>query len=105
MITNPVNVPIQTAFVGFGGDFKELTEVHVQQACKLSSRTQSDRKGDDACSPNQGTHAVANPGYGNGGFFTAQTAQGVTDSVIAFINNIGQDTFSTFNDRRYFCTC
>ena len=87
--SNPAGVSIQTAFVGFGSDFNRLTETHVQQACKLSSRTQSDRTGDDACSPNQGGNAVANPGYGNGGFFTTQTAEGVTDSVIAFINNLG----------------
>ncbi|MEJ2899523.1 VWA domain-containing protein [Acinetobacter sp. NS-4] len=89
-ITNPANVPIQTAFVGFGNDFNSLTQPHVQQACKLSSRTQSDRTGDDKCSPNQPSYAVSSPGYGNGGFFTAQSAQGVTDSVIAFINNIGK---------------
>ena len=88
-ITNPANIPIQTAFVGFGNDFNSLTQPHVQQACKLSSRTQSDRTGDDKCSPNQPTYAVSSPGYGNGGFFTAQSAQGVTDSVIAFINNLG----------------
>ncbi|CAB1208057.1 pilus assembly protein [Acinetobacter bouvetii] len=88
--TNPVNVPIQTAFVGFGSDFSDLGSTDVVNACKLTSRTQSDRTGDDACSPNQATNAVAAPGYGNGGFFTAQTAQGVTDSVIAFINNIGK---------------
>lgn len=88
--TNPVNVPIQTAFVGFGGDFSDLGSSDVINACKLTSRTQSDRTGDDACSPNQGTNAIANPGYGNGGFFTTQSPQGVTDSVIAFINNLGQ---------------
>ncbi len=89
-VTNPVNVPIQTAFVGFGGDFSDLGSSDVINACKLTSRTQSDRTGNDACSPNQATNAVTVPGYGNGGFFTAQTAQGVTDSVIAFINNIGK---------------
>lgn len=87
--TNPAGVSIQTAFVGFGNDFNQLTKTHVQQACKLSSRTQSDRTGNDSCSPGQGTHAVNAPGYGNGGFFTTQSAQGVTDSVIAFINNLG----------------
>lgn len=88
--TNPVNVPIQTAFVGFGGDFSDLSSSDVINACKLTSRTQADRTGNDACSPNQSTNAVASPGYGNGGFFTAQSSEGVTNSVIAFINNIGQ---------------
>lgn len=87
--TNPAGVSIQTAFVGFGNDFNKLTATHVQQACKLSSRTQSDRTSNDSCSPGQGTYAVNAPGYGNGGFFTTQSAQGVTDSVIAFINNLG----------------
>lgn len=88
--TNPAGVSIQTAFVGFGNDFNSLTATHVQQACKLSSRTQSDRTGNDSCSPGQPTtHALASPGYGNGGFFTTQSAQGVTASVIAFINNLG----------------
>ncbi|NUF36534.1 pilus assembly protein PilY [Acinetobacter lactucae] len=86
---NPVNVPIQTAFVGFGSDFTSLGSSDVVNACKLTSRTQTDRAGDDACSPNQGTNAIASPGYGNGGFFATQTPQGVTDSVIAFINNLG----------------
>ena len=90
--TNPVNVPIQTAFVGFGSDFNAITEPHVQQACKLSSRTQADRRGDDGCSPTgpNTSYRVTAPGYGNGGFFTTQTSQGVTDSVVAFINNLGQ---------------
>jgi len=65
--TNPAGVSIQTAFVGFGGDFNAMTETHVQQACKLSSRTQADRNGNDTCSPGQPTtHALTSPGYGNG---------------------------------------
>ena len=87
---NPVGVSIQTAFVGFGSDFNKLTSTHVQQACKLSSRTQADRNGDDSCSPGQGDYAVTAPGYGNGGFFATQSEQGVTESVIAFINNLGK---------------
>ncbi|QIT19683.1 VWA domain-containing protein [Acinetobacter pittii] len=85
---NPAGVSIQTAFVGFGSDFSSLSSSDVKNACRLSSRTQSERKGDDVCSPNQTTNAVAAPGYGNGGFFPTQSAQGVTDSVIAFINNL-----------------
>ncbi|MCH7314067.1 VWA domain-containing protein [Acinetobacter sp. ANC 3882] len=85
---NPAGISIQTAFVGFGSDMNSLNQQFVKRACALSSRTQSDRTGNDACSPGQ-TNGVANPGYGNGGFFTTQSAQGVTDSVIAFINNLG----------------
>ncbi|MFH4171128.1 hypothetical protein WAJ14_20945, partial [Acinetobacter baumannii] len=81
---------IQTAFVGFGSALNALSTTDAKNACKMSSRTQIDRSGDDACSPNQGTNAVSAPGYGNGGFFPTQSAQGVTDSVIAFINNLGK---------------
>lgn len=85
---NPAGVSIQTAFVGFGSDFSSLSSSDVKNACRLSSRTQFDRGGDDLCSPNQTTNAITAPGYGNGGFFSTQSAQGVTDSVIAFINNL-----------------
>lgn len=87
--TNPAGVSIQTAFVGFGNEMNSLSQSYVQNACKLSSRSQPDRAGDDACSPGQGTYSVTYPGYGNGGFFTTQSSSGVTDSVIAFINNLG----------------
>jgi type IV pilus assembly protein PilY1 len=86
---NPAGVSIQTAFVGFGNDMNSLSAGYVKRACALSSRTQSDRTGNDSCSPEQGSNAVNAPGYGNGGFFTTQSAQGVTASVIAFINNLG----------------
>lgn len=91
---NPTGVSIQTAFVGFGSVMNNLTATSgaedARNACKISSRTQSDRTSDDACSPGQGTYAVASPGYGNGGFFPTQSSAGVTDSVIAFINNLGK---------------
>lgn len=87
--TNPAGVSIQTAFVGFGNEMNSLTQSYVQNACALSSRSQPDRAGDDACSPGQGTYSVTYPGYGNGGFFTTQSSSGVTDSVVAFINNLG----------------
>lgn len=66
---NPAGVSIQTAFVGFGSDFSSLSSSDVKNACRLSSRTQFDRGGDDLCSPNQTTNAITAPGYGNGGFF------------------------------------
>ncbi|MCR4529445.1 PilC/PilY family type IV pilus protein [Acinetobacter venetianus] len=91
--TNPVNVPIQTAFVGFGSVMNNLTAASgagdARNACRISSRTQADRSGDDKCSPNQPDYAVNSPGYGNGGFFPTQSSSGVTDSVISFINNLG----------------
>lgn len=87
--TNPSGVSIQTAFVGFGAAMSSLAEGYVQRACQLTSRTQTSRSSDDACSPGVGSYPVASPGYGNGGFFTTQSASGVTDSVVAFINNLG----------------
>lgn len=87
---NPAKVSIQTAFVGFGSDFNGLSKPHVQQACKISSRTQDDRRSDDACSPTANTiHKLTKPGYGNGGFFETQSESGVTESVIQFIKNLG----------------
>lgn len=88
---NPAGVSIQTAFVGFGAALNDLStnDTDAINACKLSSRTQDDRSSDDVCSPTARTNAVAKPGYGNGGFFPTQSATGVTNSVIAFINNLG----------------
>lgn len=89
--TNTQNVPIQTAFVGFSRSFSDpKNNADVLNACKLSSRAQADRSSDDTCSPNKEA-ALATPenGYGNGGFFAANTSQDVTNSVIQFINNLG----------------
>lgn len=90
--TNPAGVSIQTAFVGFGADFTNLSaSSDVQNACRLSSRTQVDRTSDDACSPTGASdYTVEHPGYGNGGFYTTQTPEGVTNSVIDFIDNLNK---------------
>ena len=97
---NPAGVSIQTAFVGFGSVMNNLTATSgaadARNACKISSRTQADRTGNDACSPGQGTYAVSSPGYGNGGFFPTQSSSGVTDSVIAFINNLWASIVLTY---------
>ena len=42
---NPQSAQIRTAFVGFGTAFAGLDKDYVQEACKLASRTQPDRKG------------------------------------------------------------
>lgn len=89
--SNPAGVSIQTAFVGFGNDMNSLGNGYVENACKLSSRTQSDRTSDDACSPTKATYGVAAPGYGNGGFFIAKESAEITRSVIQFIDNIGKN--------------
>lgn len=87
---NPTGVSIQTAFVGFGNDFNGLSKSHVQQACQISSRTQDDRRSDDACSPTANTvYKLQKPGFGNGGYFETQSESGVTESVIQFIKNLG----------------
>lgn len=84
--TNPQKAQIRTAFVGFGKEFAGLDKEYVQQACKLASRTQPDRKGDDACSPNQDTpYKVITPGYGNGLYYEASSDKEVTNSVLEFI--------------------
>ncbi|MCO8090437.1 pilus assembly protein [Acinetobacter pseudolwoffii] len=88
---NPSETSIQTAFVGFGSDMSDLSKGFVGNACKLSSRTQEGRKGDDSCSPDQPTYGVSNPGYGNGGFFIASQPTQITASVIQFINNLGEN--------------
>ena len=87
--TNPAGVSIQTAFVGFGSAMSSLTTNYVQRACQLTSRTQIRRTSNDTCSPGLGDYAVASPGYGNGGFFTTQSSDGVTESVIDFIRGLG----------------
>ncbi|MCL6239714.1 PilC/PilY family type IV pilus protein [Acinetobacter sp. ANC 5033] len=89
--SNPANVSIQTAFVGFSSSFSDLSTPNVKNACKLSSRSQADRSSDDDCSPNKGSNATAEGGYGNGGFFISNTSQDVTNSVIQFIDNIGKN--------------
>ncbi|WP_180005761.1 PilC/PilY family type IV pilus protein [Acinetobacter sp. YH12237] len=86
---NPSGTSIQTAFVGFGKQFSGLDTDYVEAACKLSSRTQPDRRNSDKCSPSIGTSSVEWPGYGNGGYFETQATKGVTDSVIQFIKNLG----------------
>lgn len=86
---NPSGTSIQTAFVGFGKQFSGLDTDYVEAACKLSSRTQPDRRNSDKCSPSIGTSSVEWPGYGNGGFFETQSTDGITDSVIQFIKNLG----------------
>lgn len=83
---NPQNTEIRTAFVGFGSDFSGLSQFHVQQACQLSSRTQDDRKGDDACSPTQATpYRLTKPGYGNGLYYEASSSDQVQASVLEFL--------------------
>lgn len=89
-LTNPAKVSIQTAFVGFSSGFNNLSDNDVKNACKMSSRSQTDRSSDDACSPNKETGLAApEGGYGNGGFFIGNDANDVTKSVIQFINNLG----------------
>ncbi|WP_425426810.1 PilC/PilY family type IV pilus protein [Acinetobacter populi] len=85
---NPSGVSIQTAFVGFGAAMNNLGSSDAINACKLSSRTQDKRSSNDACSPDSTTYPVSKPGYGNGGFFIANSADDVTNSVITFINNL-----------------
>lgn len=84
--TNPTGVSIVTAFVGFGSDFSSMGSQDVRNACHLGSSL----KGDD-CSPDSSTNANPVSGYGNGGFYIADTAEKVTDSVFNFIGRLGDD--------------
>lgn len=93
--SNYAGVSIQTAFVGFGSDFNSLTSSNVKNACRLGSKLKG-----DSCSFYQtdGIHEntnnnLKNPkiGYGNGGFYTGNSAEDVTKSVLNFIDNLGKD--------------
>ncbi|WP_252726027.1 PilC/PilY family type IV pilus protein [Acinetobacter indicus] len=95
---NPAGVKIQTAFVGYSNSFNNLSNDDVRNACKLGSNL----KGDD-CSYYQADGLTLNPnatrrnpesGYGNGGFYTANSANDVTQSVLNFIDNLGTDPLS-----------
>lgn len=105
---NPTNASIRTAFVGFGADMDDLSQAYVKNSCQLSSRAYPDAKTKswptDKCSPDVGLYPVAKPtvtsstpnfrgynfdgGYGTGGFFQAYKAEEITNSVIAFINDL-----------------
>ncbi|MCG2608066.1 pilus assembly protein PilY [Acinetobacter sp. SM34] len=99
-ITNPTGVSIKTAFVGFGSDMNSLTQSYVKSSCQLASRAYNDpitkSAPNDRCSPGT-TFGVTAPssqtafdgGYGNGGFFIADTDDEVTQSVLEFIRNLG----------------
>ena len=108
---NPAGVRIQTAFVGYSSAFSTVGNTgDVTNACKLGSR-----KAGDTCSYYKVDKITANfsgntkpykinhkeelsantvtteAGYGNGGFYTANSANDVTTSVLNFIDNLGTD--------------
>lgn len=92
---NPAGVKIQTAFVGYSNSFNSLDSDDVKNACKLGSNLKG-----DSCSHYQADGLTLNPnagrrnhqgGYGNGGFYTATSANDVTTSVLNFIDNLGTD--------------
>ena len=111
---NPAGVRIQTAFVGYSSAFSSVGNTgDVTNACKVGSR-----KAGDTCSyyqangisPNftgntrpykinhpevvQGSTITTEAGFGNGGFYTANSANDVTTSVLNFIDNLGTDPLS-----------
>lgn len=95
---NPAGVKIQTAFVGYSNSFNSLSNADVKNACKLGSNLTG-----DSCSYYQADGLTLNPnatlrnpvgGYGNGGFYTATSANDVTRSVLNFIDNLGTDPLS-----------
>lgn len=92
---NPLGVSIQTAFVGFGTSFTSLSNENVKNACRLGSKLIGDQCShfqSDGLTQNTNSE-LKNPinGYGNGGFYTANTPDDITKSVLNFIDNLGTD--------------
>lgn len=86
---NPKGRSINTAFVGFGGAFGDMTADTdaargAKYACKLGSKLTG-----DACSPDAANTTLKNPseGFGNGGFYYVTTDVQVTQSIAKFIKD------------------
>lgn len=95
---NPAGVKIQTAFVGYSNSFNNLSSGNdrfdVQNACKLGSNLKGDKCSYyqiDGLTKNTASYANHIGGFGNGGFYTANSANDVTTSVLNFIDNLGTD--------------
>lgn len=91
---NPAGVKIQTAFVGYSGSFNSLSSDDVKNACRLGSNPKGDvcsHYQADGLTKNTASYANHVEGYGNGGFYTANSANDVTTSVLNFIDNLGTD--------------
>ncbi|WP_180025555.1 MULTISPECIES: PilC/PilY family type IV pilus protein [unclassified Acinetobacter] len=86
---NPKARSINTAFVGFGSAFANMTENTAaargaKYACKLGSKLTG-----DVCSPDASDSSLKNPseGFGNGGFYYVTTDTQVTQSIASFIKD------------------
>jgi len=86
---NPKARSINTAFVGFGSAFADMTANTdaargAKYACKLGSK-----KVGDVCSPDATNMTLKNPadGFGNGGFYYVTTDAEVTQSIAKFIKD------------------
>ncbi|WP_218956356.1 PilC/PilY family type IV pilus protein [Acinetobacter sp. YH12073] len=91
---NPAGVKIQTAFVGYSGSFNSLSSDDVKNACRLGSNPKGDvcsHYQADGLTKNTAAYANHVEGYGNGGFYTANSANDITTSVLNFIDNLGTD--------------
>lgn len=86
---NPSGVQLKTAFVGFGSVFSSLSTTDAKNACQLGSRLSG-----DTCSPGAASNANPTGGYGNGGFYQANSSDQVTTSVLNFIDNLGNSAIS-----------
>lgn len=87
--SNPKARSINTAFVGFGSAFGDMTANSdaargAKYACKLGSKLTG-----DACSPDATNTTLKNPsgGFGNGGFYYVTTNTQVTQSIANFIKD------------------
>lgn len=80
---NPKAVSINTAFVGFGSAFSQLSG-DAKYACKLGSKLKGDR-----CSTDASDQSLRNPeiGFGNGGYYYVLSDAEVTESIAKFIKD------------------
>jgi type IV pilus assembly protein PilY1 len=80
---NPKKVSINTAFVGFGSAFSQLSG-DAKYACKLGSKLKGDR-----CSTDASDQSLRNPekGFGNGGYYYVLSDAEVTESIARFIKD------------------
>jgi type IV pilus assembly protein PilY1 len=84
-------VPIQSALVGIGTVFTDLTKIDPKQACQLGMRTGG--AGDGSC-PVSGYPNTNGKTYGNGGFYNVFSPNDVTNSITTFINDLTNVTIN-----------
>lgn len=84
---NPASMKIKTAVVGFGSSFEGLTQ-NTDGTYDCNSTTNLDIK--NACLWGQ-----KNAGYGEGGFYQANNADDIANSIIKFVQDLDVNFSST----------